>query len=301
MIFKNILGCIGGTPMVEISRKTNKTAAKIFAKLEAFNPGGSSKDRVAVSMIEDAERSGALSEGGTIIEPTSGNTGIGLAMAAAVKGYRMILVMPDTMSVERIRLARAYGAEVVLTAGADGMKGSIAKAEELKSSIPGSIIAGQFVNPANPAAHSSSTGPEIFKDLDGEVDAFVAGVGTGGTITGTARFLKSAYILAVEPASSPMLSQGVSGVHGIQGIGANFVPRILDRSLIDEVMPITDGEAVATARTLASKEGIFCGISSGAAMAAALRLAERDAFAAKNIVVLLPDTGERYLSTALVG
>ena len=315
MLYHNILETVGSTPLVEISARVNKTAAKVFAKVEAFNPGGSAKDRVAVAMIAAAEASGELASGGTIIEPTSGNTGIGLAMAAAVKGYRMILVMPDTMSGERIKLAKAYGAEVVLTPGAEGMKGSIAKAEQLKAETPNSIIAGQFTNPANPAAHVATTGPEIYEDLRGEVAAFVAGVGTGGTLTGVARYLRTAgeasrvarrtmgdgvCIVAVEPATSPLLSQGVAGPHGLQGIGANFIPAILDRSLIDEVAVVTDDEALETARALAAKEGIFCGISSGAAMCAALRIAERPEFAGKNIVALLPDTGERYLSTALV-
>ena len=312
MLAKNILECVGRTPLVEISARSNPTAAKVFVKVESFNPGGSAKDRVAVSMVAAAEADGSLRPGGTIIEPTSGNTGIGLAMVAAVKGYRMVLVMPDTMSVERIRLAKAYGAEVVLTPGADGMKGSIAKAEALKAATPNSILAGQFVNPANPAAHVATTGPEIAEDLRGEIAAFVAGVGTGGTLTGVARCLKSAasadlrlrsapFVLAVEPASSPLLSQGVAGPHGLQGIGANFVPPVLDRSLIDEVMTVTDDEALVAARTLATREGIFCGISSGAAFHAALRLAARPEFAGRNIVALLPDTGERYLSTALVG
>ena len=314
MLAKNILECVGKTPLVEVSSRSNPTAAKLFVKVESFNPGGSAKDRVAVAMIAAAEADGSLGPGGTIIEPTSGNTGIGLAMAAAVKGYRMILVMPDTMSVERIKLARAYGADVVLTPGAEGMKGSIAKAEELRSVTPNSIIAGQFVNPANPAAHVATTGPEIFADLEGQVAAFVAGVGTGGTLTGVARFLKKEIrnsslftlrssfprIVAVEPATSPLLSKGVAGPHGLQGIGANFVPEILDRSLIDEVMTVTDDEAIAAARKLAANEGIFCGISSGAAFAAALRIADRPEFAGKNVVALLPDTGERYLSTPLV-
>ena len=312
MLYHNILETVGRTPLVEISARVNKTAAKVFAKVEAFNPGGSAKDRVAVAMIAAAEASGELASGGTIIEPTSGNTGIGLAMAAAVKGYRMILVMPDTMSVERIKLAKAYGAEVVLTPGAEGMKGSIAKAEQLKAETPNSIIAGQFTNPANPSAHVATTGPEIYEDLCGDVAAFVAGGGTGGTLTGVARYLRTmrregtarnfgdCRIVAVEPATSPLLTQGVAGPHGLQGIGANFIPAILDRSLIDEVAVVTDDEALETARALAAKEGIFCGISSGAAMCAALRIAERPEFAGRNIVALLPDTGERYLSTALV-
>ena len=309
MLAKNILECVGKTPLVEVSSRSNPTAAKIFVKIESFNPGGSAKDRVAVSMIAAAEADGSLKSGGTIIEPTSGNTGIGLAMVAAVKGYRMILVMPDTMSVERIKLAKAYGAEVVLTPGAEGMKGSIAKAEELKAATPNSIIAGQFVNPANPAAHVATTGPEIFSDLNGNVAAFVAGVGTGGTLTGVAKYLKSeslrlrlptSTVVAVEPATSPLLSKGVAGPHGLQGIGANFIPEILDRSLIDEVMTVTDEEALVAARMLAAKEGVFCGISSGAAFHAALRLASRPEFAGRNIVALLPDTGERYLSTPLI-
>lgn len=303
MKVKSILETLGRTPLVEISPRTNPTAAHIFAKVEAFNPGGSAKDRVAIAMVEDAEARGMLKAGGTIIEPTSGNTGVGLALACAVRGYRMILVMPDTMSVERIKLAKAYGAEVVLTPGADGMKGSIAKAEELKASIPGSMIAGQFDNPANAAAHERTTGPEIWQDLEGKVDAFVAGVGTGGTLTGVGRFLRkhnpAVGLYAVEPDESPLLSRGVSGPHRLQGIGANFVPAVLERSLITEVLPISADDAGRVARQLGAKEGILCGISSGAAMHAALTLGARPEFAGKNIVVLLPDTGERYLSTWL--
>ena len=300
---KNILETLGNTPLVEISAKLNKTAAMVFAKVESFNPGGSAKDRVAVAMIEAAERDGRLAPGGTIIEPTSGNTGVGLALASAVKGYHMVLVMPDNMSAERIRLAKAYGAEVVLTPGADGMKGCIAKAEELHRTTPNSFIPQQFGNPANPAAHEQTTGPEIWADLDGKVDAFVAGIGTGGTITGVARYLKAknpnVKIVGVEPDTSPLLSKGVAGPHKLQGIGANFVPSILDRSLIDEVVCASSEDAGATARALGAKEGILCGITSGAAAWAALELAKRPAFAGKNIVALLPDTGERYLSTWL--
>ena len=300
---KNILETLGNTPLVKISAKLNKTAAMVFAKVEAFNPGGSAKDRVAVAMIEAAERDGKLAPGGTIIEPTSGNTGVGLALSSAVKGYHMILVMPDNMSAERIRLAKAYGAEVVLTPGADGMKGCIAKAEELHRTTPNSFIPQQFDNPANPAAHEKTTGPEIWRDLDGRVDAFVAGIGTGGTITGVARYLKAknpnVKIVGVEPDTSPLLSKGVAGPHKLQGIGANFVPSILDRSLLDEVVCVSADAAGATARALGAKEGILCGITSGAAAWAALELAKRPDFTGKNIVALLPDTGERYLSTWL--
>ena len=300
---KSILETLGRTPVVEISKKLNGTAAKVFAKVEAFNPGGSAKDRVAVSMIEAAERDGKLQPGATIIEPTSGNTGVGLALASAVKGYHLILVMPDTMSVERRRLAAAYGAEVVLTPGAEGMKGCLDKAAELNRTIPGSFIPNQFDNPANAAAHERTTGPEIWEDLGGQVDAFVAGVGTGGTLTGVGRFLRSknpdVKLYAVEPDTSPLISKGVSGPHKLQGIGANFIPSILDRSLIDEVICVSAESAGATARALGAKEGILCGITSGAAMWAALELAKRPDFAGKTIVTLLPDTGERYLSTWL--
>lgn len=299
----SILATLGNTPLVKISSRLNSTAADVYVKVESFNPGGSSKDRVAMAMIDAAEKSGELKPGGTIIEPTSGNTGVGLALASAVKGYQMILVMPDTMSIERIKLAKAYGAEVVLTPGAGGMKASVDKAEELKRSIPGAWVAGQFVNPANAAAHEQTTGPEIWRDLEGRVDAFVAGVGTGGTLTGVARFLRSRNpsvgIYAVEPSDSPLLSAGKAGPHRLQGIGANFVPAVLDRSLIDEVLTVTDVDAGRTARALGAKEGILCGISSGAALFAALQLAERPSFAGRTIVALLPDTGERYLSTWL--
>ena len=300
---KSILETLGRTPLVEISEKLNGTAAKVFAKVESFNPGGSAKDRVAAAMIAAAERDGKLQAGGTIIEPTSGNTGVGLALVSAVKGYRMILVMPDNMSAERIRLAKAYGAEVVLTPGAEGMKGCIAKAEELHRTTPNSFIPQQFDNPANAAAHERTTGPEIWEDLDGQVDAFVAGVGTGGTLTGVGRFLRSknpdVKIYAVEPDTSPLLSKGVAGPHKLQGIGANFIPSILDRSLIDEVICVSAENAGATARALGAKEGVLCGITSGAAMWAALELAKRPEFVDKTIVALLPDTGERYLSTWL--
>lgn len=300
---KSILETLGRTPLVEISEKLNRTAAKVFAKVEAFNPGGSAKDRVAAAMIAAAEQDGKLAPGGTIIEPTSGNTGVGLALVSAVKGYHMILVMPDNMSAERIRLAKAYGAEVVLTPGADGMKGCIAKAEELHRTTPNSFIPQQFDNPANPAAHEQTTGPEIWADMDGKVDAFVAGIGTGGTIAGVARYLKTknsgVKIVGVEPDTSPLLTKGVAGPHKLQGIGANFVPSILDRTLLDEVVCVSAEDAGSTARALGAREGILCGITSGAALWAALELAKRPDFVNKNIVALLPDTGERYLSTWL--
>ena len=300
---KSILETLGRTPVVEISRKLNATAARVFAKVEAFNPGGSAKDRVAVAMIEQAERDGKLRPGATIIEPTSGNTGVGLALASAVKGYHLILVMPDTMSVERRRLAAAYGAEVVLTPGDAGMKGCLDKAAELNRASPGSFIPNQFDNPANAAAHERTTGPEIWADLDGRIDAFVAGVGTGGTLTGTGRYLRSknpaVKLYAVEPDTSPMISKGVAGPHQLQGIGANFIPSIFDRSLVTEVLTVSAKDAGETAQALGAKEGVLCGITSGAAMWAALELAKRPEFAGKTIVALLPDTGERYLSTWL--
>ena len=303
MKYHSIIETVGGTPLVEISSKLNSSAAHVFAKVESFNPGGSAKDRVALAMIEAAEREGRLAPGGTIIEPTSGNTGVGLALVSAVKGYRMILVMPDNMSVERIRLAKAYGAEVVLTPGAEGMKGCIAKAEELHRTTPNSFIPQQFDNAANPAAHERTTGPEVWRDLEGRVDAFVAGIGTGGTLTGTGRYLRtmnpSVKLFAVEPDTSPLISKGVAGPHNLQGIGANFIPSIFDRSLVDEVMCVSAENAGETARALGAKEGILCGITSGAAMWAALQVASRPEFAGRNIVVLLPDTGERYLSTWL--
>ena len=300
---KNILETLGNTPLVEISKKLNVTSAKVYVKVESFNPGGSAKDRVAAAMISAAEQDGKLAPGGTIIEPTSGNTGVGLALVSAVKGYHMILVMPDNMSAERIRLAKAYGAEVVLTPGADGMKGCIAKAEELHRTTPNSFIPQQVDNPATPAAHEQTTGPEIWADMDGKVDAFVAGIGTGGTITGVARYLKTknsgVKIVGVEPDTSPLLTKGVAGPHKLQGIGANFVPSLLDRTLLDEVVCVSAEDAGSTARALGAREGILCGITSGATLWAALELAKRPDFVNKNIVALLPDTGERYLSTWL--
>ena len=296
---------IGKTPLVEFSRVAKRFGlrARLLAKLEFLNPAGSIKDRVARAMVDDAERRGLLKPGGTIIEPTSGNTGIGLALVAAVRGYRLVIVMPDSMSVERIRIMKAYGAEVVLTPGARGMRGAIEKAEELKASLPGSVVAGQFVNPANPAAHERTTGPEIWADTSGRVDFFVAGVGTGGTLTGAGRFLKSKNhalkVVAVEPATSAVLSGGEAGPHGLQGIGAGFVPEILDRSLIDEVFAVTDEEAYAASRLAGRVEGVLVGISSGAALHAAIELARRPENAGKNIAVVLPDTGDRYLSTPL--
>ena len=302
-IAKTVLDCVGHTPLVEISTKLNAGGARVLAKLESFNPGGSAKDRIAITMVEAAEQEGKLAPGATIIEPTSGNTGVGLALVSAVKGYHLILVMPDTMSVERQRLARAYGAEVVLTPGAEGMKGSIAKAEDLKASIPGAFIPQQFENPANAPAHEQTTGPEIWADTDGQVDAIVAGVGTGGTLTGMGRYLKrmnpAVQVVAVEPEESPLLSQGWAGPHQLQGIGANFIPKVLDRALIDEVVPVSAAAAGETARAVAAKDGILVGISAGAALWAALELAKRPAYAGKTIVALLPDTGERYLSTWL--
>ena len=296
---------IGHTPLLELGRLAAETAtgARLLAKAECFNPAGSVKDRVALSMLEDAERSGRLRAGGTVIEPTSGNTGIGLAMLAAVRGYRAVIVMPDTMSPERRALMTAYGAELVLTDGARGMAGAIARARELAAAIPGSIIAGQFENPANPAAHYASTGPEIYEDTDGAVDIFVAGVGTGGTLTGAGRYLKekkpSVRIVAVEPASSAVLSGERAGAHGLQGIGAGFVPEVLDCELIDEIIPVSDEDAYEAGRLLARREGLLSGISSGAALWAALLVARRAESAGKTVVVLLPDTGTRYLSTPM--
>ncbi len=294
---------IGNTPLLELTRleQAEKVTAHILAKLEYLNPAGSVKDRVAKAMIDDAERTGTLRPGAVIIEPTSGNTGIGLASVAAARGYRVIIVMPETMSEERRRLMRAYGAELVLTEGAKGMKGAIEKAENLAKSIPNSFIPGQFVNPANPAAHMMSTGPEIWADADGQVDMFVAGVGTGGTITGVGRYLKEqdpgVKVVAVEPASSPVLSKGTSGAHKLQGIGAGFVPEVLDTDVYDEVIAVEDEDAFATSRKVGRIEGVLMGISSGAAVWAALRLAKRPENEGKNIVVLLPDSGDRYLST----
>jgi len=301
-IANNILERIGGTPLVRIG-KINKGGAEVVAKVEFFNPGGSVKDRIAFAMIEAAEKSGLLKPGALIIEPTSGNTGVGLALVAAVKGYHLILTMPETMSVERRKLAAAYGAEIVLTEGAQGMKGAIAKALELQQRNPGSFIPQQFENPANPAYHKAHTGPEIWQDADGKVDAFVAGVGTGGTLTGVAAYLKeknpNVKIYAVEPDTSPVLSGGKPGPHKIQGIGAGFVPKVLDTELVSEVITVSAENAGKTARAAAAQEGLLVGISSGAALYAALELAKKPDFAGKRIVVLLPDTGERYLSTWL--
>ena len=296
---------IGHTPLLELTHIEKKLdlKAKVLAKLEGFNPGGSAKDRVALAMINDAEEKGLLRPGSVVIEPTSGNTGIGLCCVAASRGYKCIIVMPDSMSVERQKLMTAYGAQLVLTPGAKGMAGAIAKAEELAKEIPGSFVAGQFVNPANPAAHYRTTGPEVWADTDGAVDIFVAGIGTGGTITGTGRYLKEqnpgVKIVGVEPADSPLLTQGRSGPHGIQGIGANFIPEILDASLLDEVIPVTTEDAYTAGRRLGREEGILGGISSGAALWAALELAKRPENAGKTIVALLPDSGDRYLTTAM--
>ncbi len=298
----NILETVGNTPLVRIN-SLNDMRANIFAKVEFFNPGGSVKDRVGIAMVEDAERRGLLKKGGIIIEPTSGNTGVGLAVAAAVKGYKLILTMPDSMSLERRLLLGAYGAEIVLTPGAEGMAGSIAKALELQKANPGSWIPQQFENFANPAIHEVTTGEEIWRDLDGKVDVFVAGVGTGGTISGVAKCLKKynpeVKIIAVEPDESPILSGGQAGPHKLQGIGANFIPKVASTELFDEIIQVSATDAGRNARLLAEKEGILVGISSGAAMTAALEIAARQEFADKNIVVLLPDTGERYLSTWL--
>ncbi len=304
-IYKGTLGLIGNTPLVEIENVEKELGleATVLVKLEYFNPAGSVKDRIAKAMIEDAEEKGVLKEDSVIIEPTSGNTGIGLASIAAAKGYRMILTMPETMSIERRNILKAYGAELVLTDGAQGMQGAIAKAEELAKEIPNSFLPGQFVNPANPAAHKATTGPEIWKDTDGEVDIFVAGVGTGGTLTGTGAYLKSKRedikVVAVEPASSPVLSEGKGGPHKIQGIGAGFVPEVLDTKVYDEVIKVENEDAFAYGKLLAKKEGVLVGISSGAALAAAIRLAKRPENKGKTIVALLPDTGDRYYSTPL--
>ena len=304
-IAKNLTELIGHTPLMELAEYSRKYGLKqnIIAKLEAFNPAGSVKDRVALAMIEDAEARGALKPGATIIESTSGNTGVGLAMVATIKGYHLMLTMPETMSIERRNLLKALGAEIVLTDGLTGMAGSIAKAQELRASIPGSVILQQFENPSNAQIHTLTTGEEIWTDTDGKVDVFVAGVGTGGTICGVARALKKhnpdVYIVAVEPESSPVLEGGVEGPHRIQGIGANFIPAIYDASVVDEVLPVPDDEAIRGGRELASTEGLLAGISSGAAVYAARLLAQRPDFADKKIVVLLPDTGERYLSTEL--
>ena len=301
-IANTILDKIGGTPLVRIN-KLNQGGAEVVVKVESFNPGGSVKDRIAFAMIEAAEQAGALKPGALIIEPTSGNTGIGLAFVAAVKGYRLILTMPETMSVERRKLAQAYGAEIVLTEGAKGMKGAIAKALELRDANPGSFIPQQFENPANPAYHKAHTGPEIWVDADGKVDAFVAGVGTGGTLTGVGEYLReknpNVKIFAVEPDTSPVLAGGAPGPHKIQGIGAGFVPKVLNKDIITEVITVSAENAGRTARAAAAQEGLLVGISSGAALYAALELAKKPEFAGKRIVALLPDTGERYLSTWL--
>lgn len=304
-IYNNVIDLIGKTPLIELQNieKEYNLEAKLVAKVEFFNPAGSAKDRVALRMIEDAEKKGLLKPGATIIEPTSGNTGIGLACVAAVKGYKAIMVLPETMSVERQLLLKAYGAQVVLTEGAKGMQGAIDKAEQLHKEIDNSIVAGQFVNPSNPDAHYDTTGPEIWEDYNGTVDFFVAGVGTGGTITGTGRYLKEkkpeVKVVAVEPTGSPVLSEGHGGPHGLQGIGAGFVPEILDTKVYDEVITVTDDQAYEIGRLLAGKEGMLVGISSGAALYAAIQVASRPENKGKTIVVLLPDTGERYLSTPM--
>ncbi len=304
-VYTSIDQAVGHTPLVELRNieKIYHLKARLFAKVESMNPGGSVKDRVGIAMIDEAEAKGLLTPDSVIIEPTSGNTGIGLAMVCAARGYRCVIVMPDTMSVERRMILAALGAELVLTPGKDGMGGAIAKAQEMAESIPNAMVAGQFVNPANPKAHELTTGPEIWADTDGQIHAFVAGVGTGGTVTGTGKYLKaqnsSVKIIGVEPADSPILSGGKAGAHGLQGIGAGFVPEVLDVSLLDEVLTVTTDEAYAAGRVLGRKEGILAGISSGAALHAAILVARRDDFADKNVVVLLPDTGDRYLSTDL--
>ena len=304
-IYKSFTELVGNTPLLELTNLEKKLGlkAKIVAKLEYFNPAGSVKDRIAKAMIEDAEASGKLKPGAVIVEPTSGNTGIGLAAVAASKGYKIILTMPETMSVERRNLLKAYGAQLVLTEGAKGMKGAIAKADEIAAATPGAFIPGQFVNPANPAAHKATTGPEIWKDTEGEVDIFVAGVGTGGTLTGVGEYLKekkpSVQVVAVEPASSPVLSKGVAGAHKIQGIGAGFVPDVLNTKIYDEIIPVENEDAFALGRELGRTEGILVGISAGAALWAAIELAKRPENEGKTIVALLPDTGDRYLSTPM--
>lgn len=301
----NVEMLIGNTPLLRLKKTEtlHKASAAIYAKAEFLNPAGSIKDRVAKAIVDEAERSGRLKKGGTIIEATSGNTGIGLALIAAARGYKAIIVMPETMSLERRKLIKAYGAEIVLTAGANGMQGAVERAEEILKNTPNAMIAGQFENSANPKAHYQTTAPEIYKALDGNVDIFVAGVGTGGTLTGVGRYLKeknkNAEIVAIEPASSPLLSQGKAGAHGIQGIGANFLPKILDKNVYDEVLAVTDGEAYERARMLCETEGLFVGISAGANVAAAIELAKRPENAGKNIVTVLPDGGDRYLSTSL--
>lgn len=304
-IYTSVEQLVGGTPLLELTHieKNEGLKARVLAKLEGFNPGGSAKDRPAMVMLDEAERAGLLKPGATIIEPTSGNTGIGLAMVAVARGYRAVIVMPETMSIERQRLMTAYGAQLILTDGAKGMQGSIEKAEELAREIPNSFIPGQFVNPDNALAHRLTTGPEIWEDTEGKVDIFVATVGTGGTLTGTGGYLKeqnpNIKVVAVEPAASPVLSEGRSGAHGIQGIGAGFVPKVLDTNIYDEIITVTDEQALAAGRMVARSEGVLVGISSGAAVQAALEVAKREENAGKTVVVLLPDTGERYLSTAL--
>lgn len=305
MIYNSITELVGNTPILKLNRimTSQNLHFSLYGKLESMNPAGSAKDRVGLAMILDAEERGLLKPGATIIEPTSGNTGIGLASAAVARGYQLILTMPDTMSVERRNLLAAYGAKVVLTPGAEGMKGCVAKAEELAADLPGSFIPSQFDNPANPKAHYDTTGPEIWQALEGKIDVFVAGVGTGGTITGVGRYLKEKNpdikIIAVEPETSPLLSQGKAGPHGLQGIGANFVPSILDRSVIDEIVTVSDEEAYEAGRLMAANEGTLVGITSGAALYAAMKVGERQEYHGKNVVALLPDTGDRYLSTPL--
>lgn len=304
-IYNSVTELVGKTPLIRLNQyeKNHGLQAAVLGKAEGFNPAGSAKDRIALHMINTAEKNGTLKPGATVIEPTSGNTGIGLAAVAASRGYRAVFVMPDTMSVERRNLLKAYGAEIVLTPGAEGMSGAVKKAEELKSATPGSMVAGQFVNPANPEAHYLTTGPEIWEDTEGKVDIFVAGVGTGGTLSGTGAYLKekspAVKVVAVEPASSPLLSEGVAGSHGLQGIGANFVPDTLNRDMIDEIITVTDEEAYAAGRELAQKEGLLVGITAGAAVHAAALLARRPENRGKVIVALLPDSGERYLSTPM--
>ena len=304
-IFTSAEQMIGHTPLLQAAHieKEEGLKARLLLKLEGCNPGGSAKDRVGLAMINDAQERGLIGPGSVIIEPTSGNTGIGLAVVAAARGYRAIIVMPDSMSMERRLLMKAYGAELVLTPGGEGMTGAIAKAKKLATEIPGSFIPGQFDNPANPAAHYAATAPEIWEDTDGEVDIFVAGVGTGGTITGVGRYLKEkkpdVRIVAVEPAASPLLSKGMAGPHGIQGIGANFVPDVLDRSVIDEIIPVSDEDAMAAGRSMGRREGVLIGISAGACLHAAIEIAKRDENAGKTIVALMPDSGDRYLSTRM--
>ena len=305
MIFRSMTELIGATPLVELCRyrEQEQLGARILAKLESFNPAGSAKDRIALRMIEDAEQTGRLQPGATIIEPTSGNTGIGLAAVAAARGYKAIFIMPETMSVERRKLLAVYGAQIVLTPGKEGMQGAVDKAAALAQEIPGALVLGQFVNPANPEAHYRTTGPEIWRDSNGTVDILVAGIGTGGTLSGAGRYLKEqnadVRVVGVEPAASPLLTEGRAGPHALQGIGANFIPDTLDRSIYDEVLPVPDEAAFSTAKALARCEGLLAGISSGAAVYAAIQLAKRPENAGKNIVVLLPDTGDRYLSTPL--